>query len=895
MFRLLRRVLVVSAALLVLALATLAVLAYAYQDEVKAKLIAELNAHLKVPVHQSGIELTLIERFPQASLRMSDVFIREVRTDSAAADTLLNAKQLYLEFSLLSLVRGDYTVSELHGEDVKLYPALDHNGHENYLIWRSDSTSSGGTDLKLKKVTFEHLATRFRDDRSGLEVTSSSERLALKGRFRDEGSALSIDGDLALGHWKNARGTQLTDRRAEVKLKLGFGGADKAFRIEKGSEVLLADRSGKPGDVPVSVTLSLVPGENGQVLDLRANGFDMNLADVAALLPEGLHRRVKHYDLSGDADLAIHYSGPLEGAGPSLSAGMKLRDGRLKETGSGTVFTGVHGELALELAPSGTMRKLLVKGLGAETSSGSIGGDVDLNGMTNAKLKADVHGDIAVADLLRFARVDTLEEAQGRLRADAHITGVLRDVAHVKASDLRALAINGNAELKDATLKLKGVRHRLSGLNATLALKGNDAQVDGLRCEVQGNSIDISGTLRNFLPYLVFPDQRLVIDARGSSPRLDLAALIATGDVTGTNGAAHGDYTVKFPALIDLDLRAAVDELVIEGFSAQKIVGTISLQDQVLSVSPLSFRSAEGAVNGSLRLDGRPDAAYPMNIAAQVENIDINKLFGEFRNFGQTFITDKQLKGRSDVRLTLTAELTPSLKLDQNSLHCVAGIAITDGQLNDHEPMIAVADYLRANKLVSPFVDTDELKKRLTHVSFARLENQIEIKDRTVFVPQMLVKSSAMDIEVSGAQTFDGGVDDHLNFRLADLFRTNGGADEFGPVVDDGTGMRLFLHMYGTTNDLQFKNDGAAASARRKDQMKKETAELKGILADIWHGNGNMAADPVSRPIITVEGADPKATDPTGTAATGQGSKKKGLGRLLQKDEKEDEEIIILE
>ncbi len=158
----------------------------------------------------------------------------------------------------------------------------------------------------------------------------------------------------------------------------------------------------------------------------------------------------------------------------------------------------------------------------------------------------------------------------------------------------------------------------------------------------------------------------------------------------------------------------------------------------------------------------------------------------------------------------------------------------------------------------------------------------------------MLVQSSAMDIEVSGAQTFDGGVDDHLNFRLADLFRTNGGADEFGPVVDDGTGMRLFLHMYGTTSDLQFKHDGASASARRKDQMKKETAELKGILADIWHGNGTQAKEPAQQAIITVEGAPPADPETGKPEAAAPAPKKKGLGRLLEKDE-EDEEIIILE
>ncbi|MBL0046389.1 MAG: hypothetical protein IPP33_18960 [Flavobacteriales bacterium] len=183
-----------------------------------------------------------------------------------------------------------------------------------------------------------------------------------------------------------------------------------------------------------------------------------------------------------------------------------------------------------------------------------------------------------------------------------------------------------------------------------------------------------------------------------------------------------------------------MDELVFEDFVADKITGSITLKDQVLSVAPITFRSAQGIVSGSLRLDGRVAQTYPLAITADVQGMRIEQLFHEFRNFGQSFITDKHLKGKGNVRLNLTAELTPSLSLDQNSLHCIADLRIDQGELNEHAPMMALADYLKTNKLVSPFVDTDELKKRLTHVKFALLENQVEIKDRTVFIPAMTVK-----------------------------------------------------------------------------------------------------------------------------------------------------------
>ena len=155
------------------------------------------------------------------------------------------------------------------------------------------------------------------------------------------------------------------------------------------------------------------------------------------------------------------------------------------------------------------------------------------------------------------------------------------------------------AAAPNADLKMKGVRHRISHLDADLALHGNDATVQGLRAEFHENPVVLSGTLRNLVPYILFKDQRLVIEAKGSSPHIDLAALLRSDDAQTANAK---DYTLVLPASIELDLQAHVAELVFEEFTATDIDGRLRMKDRVFTSSPVSFNTASGKVTGTLSL-----------------------------------------------------------------------------------------------------------------------------------------------------------------------------------------------------------------------------------------------------------------------------------------------------
>lgn len=95
----------------------------------------------------------------------------------------------------------------------------------------------------------------------------------------------------------------------------------------------------------------------------------------------------------------------------------------------------------------------------------------------------------------------------------------------------------------------------------------------------------------------------------------------------------------------------------------------------------------------------------------------------------------------------------------------------------------------------------------------------------------MFVKTSAMDIGLYGTQTFEDEINYGLNLRLTDIL-TKKKDTEYGYIVDDGTGVRLFLLMTGTIDEPEFKLDKEARKDHNQQQRAAEKNKLKNILKD---------------------------------------------------------------
>ncbi|MBC7425368.1 MAG: hypothetical protein H7321_02435, partial [Bacteroidia bacterium] len=169
------------------------------------------------------------------------------------------------------------------------------------------------------------------------------------------------------------------------------------------------------------------------------------------------------------------------------------------------------------------------------------------------------------------------------------------------------------------------------------------------------------------------------------------------------------------------------------------------------------------------------------------------------------------------------------LVIDMNRLYAYAKVVMENGQLKNFEPLEGL----------SKFASIEELN----NVKFSRLENEVEIRDNMVIIPEMTVKNNILDMQIKGSHTFDNCMDYTIRLKVSDIlasrynWRKNRKQDE---VEDHGKqGMIIYLTVKGTPGNLKFGITKVSLAPKLnllspavKESVKQEKNELKQMLKD---------------------------------------------------------------
>lgn len=790
---------------------------YFYQDKIIQLFLAEANQHIKTKVAVEKIEVTWWEQFPQIAISLQNVEITEAVPGSTRP--LAKLKKIYSTFALWDLLGGSYQIREIHLEDGTVDVRVLPNGDVNYHFFQAADTTQGGKlSFDLQHLGLKRVHLVYADEHRSQRYEVQAHNLTAALEVEEPVITIKAKGD-AFIHSLNVQGGEFLKQK-EITLA-----SQLAIHIQR------KQISVQPSDIQIGKAVYQVGGEisfgKQTVLNMTAKGKNTDVQSVLALLPPRFTRQLAQYRSNGD----IYFEGTVKGEVSSRRSpfidiffgarGASFYHPDYKEKLEALTL---EGRFTNGVQHSSHTSLLELRNIKGKLRGKPFSGQVLYKNFADPYLQVQLKADVDVAHVLGLFPVAEIRSGSGQMQVELAFAGNIR--AFKSNPSGAAIKADGEAVLRQVNLQFRKHPTAFRGLNGTFILRKNDVAVSDFSGRLGDSDFLVNGYFKNVLAWAFLKGQHLRIEADVTSRSMNLDQILAASEKVAAvtaqeegKSAKSSAYAFNMPARLELDLNASIGRVQFRRFRGKQLHGQIRLKDKVLSTPNFALQAA----GGSFKVRGSMDARNPrikVSSTATLTDIKVDTLFYVFENFGQTFITQRHLHGdlsaQIDSDIYLDRQLTPLTNLVQAEIK----MNLRNGQLLDFAPM----------QKLSAFID----RRELSNLRFSEIRNNFYIQGRTVYIPEMEIKSSATrlsSISVSGTHTFDQEMDYRVRIPLGRGPTKRDKDERFGVVAaSTAPNPNLFLTIKGREGNFKVAYDQEKVKTKVAADLKQEKQELKQLI-----------------------------------------------------------------
>ena len=362
-------------------------------------------------------------------------------------------------------------------------------------------------------------------------------------------------------------------------------------------------------------------------------------------------------------------------------------------------------------------------------------------------------------------------------------------------------------------------------INGLVYLRNNEAGLEDVSLNIGESDFRVNGIFKNIVNYFSgVGNLNTDIQITGNKINIEDLGADAKEDVLERERQFILPYNIHGTVLLD------VGSLNYEEHKFDALKGNMSIYNRIIHFPRISVRNGGADLLGSLKIEERAPEIF--NISSQLvsKNINVNSLFKEWNNFNQDIVSSSNIEGLAKANLTFEAPFDLRSGVISKAIKATIGIQIDYGRLKKVNTFDEIIQSLN-NSNLKAFLGKENLLifgGKLKDLKFNQLKNTLIIQNGELTIPSMSIVSSAIEIQASGKHTFDNQIDYRFGFRLRDLKRTK--KSEFGDILDDGSGLQIFMRMYGDMYDPTIEWDKQSRKEMSKENRKAETEDIKSIL-----------------------------------------------------------------
>ena len=415
-------------------------------------------------------------------------------------------------------------------------------------------------------------------------------------------------------------------------------------------------------------------------------------------------------------------------------------------------------------------------------------------------LSADVRVSVPMQKLNRMFSPDQLKFGQGRISLAFRYEGQPHKHFDLEKTLLKA-KIQGQGEIQQADFTYQPRGYDFKQVQAAFGFDGKDLRFDNLDVLLNGNRLRGSGTIRDFLPFIFFPERKLDASLQVHAERFDLNQFKAPekfqSDTTGqpeqptvvTRLVNAGLDSIK----TDFDLR--LDTVLYRNFTGYDVEGEVFMGGGELAFKRTNMKLAGGQFALRGEVSGLRKNQPQLDLTAQVKETDIKQFFEAFDNFGQQSLTAENLEGKLSGELSFRAHANANYELAPNSMQGKFELQVEDGSLINLSALDSIRNILFRNR-------------DLSHIEFATLENTFLLDGQDLHIGHFYVPSSVLTFSASGRYSLADDQRTNLLFEIpwANLFRKDVSRQALGNMKAEAkTGPSILIRAKGKADGLEFK------------------------------------------------------------------------------------------
>ena len=574
---------------------------------------------------------------------------------------------------------------------------------------------------------------------------------------------------------------------------------------------------------------------------MRAEGKQLALRQLLAEFPPALQKTLAAYRPDGQLRLCAQ----AEGCFGEVTALRLKTDAALSKAelwmeplhaGWKDLSLNAHYEASLpDLLRSASLRVSDCRGT---LLSSRVRASLQATNLLSPQVRGRVQASVHLEDMKTLFPELSESGLRGEAEADVQLEHAFPAWSELDKASFRTASVKGSLHLEDVFYQQRPDALLFEQISAVLAISGQEVTVSRLTGKIQHNECALSGRISPLLDYLCTDGGTLRLTAIVSSPYVDVDAFLPSPEGGKTASEPQEPFRFALPSGVTADVRVNAKRLKYDRFEAAPVSGRLSLENNRLAVSEFSTRALGGEVDLQAELLPLKSGDFQLNAKGRTRDVDVQRLFYVMHDFGMEHdsngMTHKNIRGSATTEILFSSRLDSGLTFRTESMHCDADLSVKNGKLVNYKPLEAL----------SSFVKIEDLKE----IRFETLKNSIGIHQEVIAIPEMEIKSSAVNLFLSGKQSFQGdlhyNIKLHLNEILARKRRMKVRSEDFGEVEDDGArGMYLYLLVSGTTDKPSFKWNREKAKEGVKESLQMQRKEWQSLFS-----SGKTEAADTSRP-----------------------------------------------